>query len=126
MELLLSNIWKIDGKPLYSPSSWDLSITNLQASGERSTADGILHKETIRYGIVDNGSFSYDLMTNEQIRYTRNLVMPRKEFFQLTYLDFGEIKTIECYSNNFGAKLYNAVLLKSGLWQNVTFTCIER
>lgn len=126
MELQLSNIWKIDGKPLYSPTSWNLSITNLQSSAERSTADGKLHKETIRYGIVDNGSFTYSLMTSEQIQYTRSLVMPQKEYFQLTYLDFGVISTIECYANNFGAELYNAVLNKNGLWQNVTFTCIER
>lgn len=123
--LELSNIWKIDGTPIYDPSKYDLSITNLQIAAERPVASGILHKETIRYGIVSDGSFSYDIMTSEEVRYMREIVMQEKEFFNLTFLDFGMIRTIECYANDFKAGLYNAKL-QNGLWQNVTFTCIER
>lgn len=58
MRLPDSNIWKIDGVPIPSPSSFSLQSEHLQSSGERTT-DGILHKETVRYNVVAGASFSY-------------------------------------------------------------------
>lgn len=123
MELPFSKVLKIDGKPLYDPTHAPVPETNLQSSAERSTADGILHKETIRYGITGGVQISYDLMDEEKLIYTRNLVMQKKEYFQFTYSHYGVIKTIECYCNDFSAEPYS---LELKLWQNITFTCIER
>lgn len=120
-----SEIWKIDGVPIPQPSSFSLQTEHLQISGAR-TADGYLHKETVRYNVVANASFSYDAITQEQIKEILDLVTQEKEYFELTYFDFKKgVNTITCYSNSFGADLYNAVLY-NGLWTDVKFTCIER
>jgi hypothetical protein len=125
MRLPDSNIWKIDGVPIPSPSSFSLQSEHLQSSGER-TADGILHKETVRYNVVAGASFSYDVISQEQMQEILDLVSQEKEYFELTYFDFRKgIRTITCYSNSISAELYNAVLY-NGLWTDLKFTCIER
>lgn len=122
MELPLSNVWKIDGKAIFQPSTFSVSLEDLEVSAER-TADGMLHRERARQG-VRKVSLAYDAISQEQIA----ILIPKLEpvYFDLTYPDPQEgIKTIECYCSTKSAELYSLVFY-NGLWRGLQFNCIER
>lgn len=125
-ELPMSEIFKINGEPIPAPSGCSPKLTNLQIKADRSTADGLLHKETIRYNILSGAEVTYDAISDEQLRMICGMVRKEEEYFEFTYKDpLRGIRTATCYSNDFESGLYLAYRY-NGLWRNVKFNCIER
>lgn len=117
-----SEIYKINGKPIFSPTSASVSIEDLETSAER-TADGTLHRERARQG-VRKISFTYDRLTQEEMQLLIPMLSP--VFFELTYLDpENGTNTITCYCASKSSDLYSAVFY-DGYWMSVKFNCIEK
>ena len=117
-----SEIYKINGKPIFSPTSSSVSIEDLETSAER-TADGTLHRERARQG-VRKISFTYDRLTQEEMQLLIPMLSP--VFFELTYLDPEKgTNTITCYCSSKSSDLYSAVFY-GGYWMGVKFNCIEK
>ena len=117
-----SEIYKINGKPIFSPTSASVSIEDLETSAER-TADGTLHRERARQG-VRKISFTYDRLTQEEMQLLIPMLSP--VFFELTYLDPEKgTNTITCYCASKSSDLYSAVFY-DGYWMSVKFNCIEK
>ena len=125
-ELPMSEIFKIDGKPIPAPTGCAPGLTNLQIMADRSTADGLLHKETIRYNVLKGCQLSYSVMPDEQLKALCEMVRKESEYFEFTYPDpLRGVRTATCYANDFDTELYLAYRY-NGLWRNVKFNCIER
>ncbi len=118
----LSNIYKIDGTPMPSPTAASVGIEDLETSAYRD-AQGYLHRERAREG-VRKVSFSYDALTQDEYSDLIDLLSP--VYFDLTYYDpqLGAV-TKECYCSKKEGNLYSAVLY-NGLYRDVKFNCIER
>lgn len=116
-----SDILKIDGVPLLSPTSYSVSMEDLELNSAR-TADGILHRDYARKG-MRKVSLSYEVLTQQEMEELLPLV--QKDSFQLTYQDpqYG-VHTITCYCAAQGGQLSNAVLYQ-GLYHSVTLDCIQ-
>lgn len=118
----LSEVFKINGKAIYEPSSFSVGMEDLELSAER-TADGILHRERVRTG-VRKVSIGYNTLTQEEISDLLPMLTP--EFFSLTYPDPETgTATIECYCAKKDSELYSRIFY-NGLWRNIKFNCIER
>lgn len=120
--LQTSEIYKINGKAMPSPTAAAVNMEDLEVSAERD-ANGYLHRERARQG-VRKVSFTYNVMTQEELSALLKMLTP--VFFDLTYLDpIDGVKTIEAYCAKKDTELISAVLY-NGLYRNVKFNCVER
>lgn len=123
MQIPMSKIYKIDGKPIPRPSAANVSTEDVHSSDSGRDAAGKMQLEVVRFG-VRTVEIAYDMLPQEQMQAL--LKMFHKPYYLLTYKDpeYGP-KTIECYVPSRKSELYSAVFY-NGLWRNVTFSCIER
>lgn len=121
--LKLSDTWKIDGKPIYTPCiDVDIDWDSLSAEGSGRTNDGIMHIEWIRKEIW-KVSITYTIMTREEKAYMDRLIANRECKF--TFFHTTGMKTIDAYISNGKSKLHSGVLY-DGLYTNVTYHFIEK
>lgn len=113
--------FKIDGKSTYSPSSCQVTISDLQLEAYR-TNDGKLHKKLARKG-VRKVALKYSALTQKEL--SELLTQLNGEEFTLTYPDPKDgIKTITGYCSDITQDLYSGVLY-NGIWKDVSFNIIE-
>ncbi len=121
MALKLSTVYKIDGEPIYEPSSAPVSIEPIHGEASGRTEDGTMHTELI--GNKRKIELKYNVMTQAEISTLLQKVM--KQYYTFTYQDPAEgINTIECYGTSINQEFYG--FFYNGLWRNVSFSCIER
>lgn len=116
-----SELFKIDGKPMYEPSSCKVVIADLQLEAYR-TDDGKLHKKLARKGLR-KVSLTYSALTQEELSELLNQL--DGEEFQLTYPDPKDgVKTIKGYCSDISQDLYSGVLY-NGIWKDISFSVPE-
>jgi len=117
-----SEIYQVNGRPLFEPSAASVSMEDLEITAERD-ANGYLHRERARQG-VRKVSFTYEVMTQEELSQTLRMLEP--VYFTLTYFDPERgVSDVECYCSKKSGDLYSAIFY-NGLWRNVKFNCVER
>lgn len=121
--LRLSEQWKINGKPIYTPSintqyNWE-SVSGPNAG---RTDDAVMHPEFIREQLTKIG-LKYPVMNSEELSYLKSLIQGKE--YTLTYFspDTG-FTEMNCYTSGGSAVLFTATK-QNGLWRDVTFNCIE-
>ncbi len=123
--LTFSNVWKINGQPIYAPSlETQVDYESLADENSGRSDDGVMHIKWIRRKMC-KVYLKYPAMTAEELAYMLRLVQGNE--YTLTYVDpyDNAIKTIDCYTSNSSMKLYNAIKY-GGMFIDVTFNCIEK
>ena len=120
--MVMSTVFKIDGDPIYEPSSALVSIEPIHGEGSGRTEDGTMHTEIISLG-KRKIEIRYNVLTQDELSTLLGKIT--KQYYNFTYQDPKDgVKTIECYGTPVTQDLYG--LFYNGLWQNVSFSCIER
>lgn len=117
-----SEIYKIDGKPIFEPKSCKVLNDSLADENSGRTADGRMHIDYILKDIR-KVEFTFPALTGEEAGELLRRVQGKT--YELTYLDPKEgVYTIECYTSNTTSALKHGVLY-GGLWIDVGFSAIE-
>lgn len=82
------------------------------------TDDGIMNVEFIRSN-RRKLNFSYAVLSARELQYTLNLVQGKT--YKLQFSEYGRAATMDAYTSSVS---YDEI--KLGLYQNVTFSAIER
>lgn len=119
----LSDLYKINGQPIYAPDrGCKVQFESGAAEGSGRTDDFVMHITWVRR-IMRKVYMTYSAMTDEEIAFILDKVQGKE--YTLTYKDpILGIHTINCYTANSEMDLWSGVYL-GGLWRNVTFNCIE-
>ena len=124
MAKVLTDLFKINGKPIYAPDN-DLSFSfeDIDSSEAGRTEDGVMHRSPVRFN-VGKWSFKYSSITEEEMRYMESLFTDDAtfEFTHPDRLDSSKAVTSTCYRGKYSLSWYNAT---KGIWKNYTFNIIE-
>lgn len=118
----MSKIWKFDGAPIPSPSSFSVDMEDLHSSDSGRDQTGYMNIKVLAYG-KRSVTIQYAVLSQEQ--YSAILKHFHKPYYQLTYPDpeYGT-RTMTCYVPARKGDLYSAVFY-DGLWKSVSIDCIE-
>lgn len=118
----LSDIYKINGEPMISPMSADVTDDSLADDNSGRTDDGVLHVKFIIKSIR-KVSFIMPPMTNAEIKDLASKVRDRE--YDLTFRDpVDGIVTSRVYTSTANYNLYSTCMY-GGLWNQMTFNAIE-
>lgn len=122
----LSSTWKIDGTPIYTPSS-NLKIqhTNQVSNDSGRNESGIMKIGWTRTDIVKI-NLHYSAMTGEELTMMLNRMQGKE--FTFTYVDGGETKTIDAYCGETSYTLITDNYLGTGqqLYKDISMNVIEK
>lgn len=123
--LKLSNIFAVDGQPIYTPDApFPFAFGHLQGSAGRNLS-GRTKKTTVRYNVRSFQNVKYSMMTISEFKQMYDLFMQPKEFFNFTFYDPAIMgpNTVSVYCNNFTGSLMS--IEGEGLIVGVTFSLVE-
>lgn len=118
----MSKIWKIDGEPIPSPTSFSVDMEDLHSSDSGRDQTGWMNIKVLAYG-KRSVTIQYALLSQAQMS---NLLKHfHKPYYQLTYIDpeYGT-RTMTCYVPTRKSDLYSTVFY-NGLWKNTNIDCIQ-
>lgn len=118
------DFYQVDGTPLLVPDEEpEFSFADLDASDSGRDESGVMHRLMVREK-VGSWSFSYSSLTDEELRYLRNLFAGKAQF-AFTHPVFGDsnaTETCTAYMSQCSAAWKNQ---RTGRWRNFTFTVIQ-
>lgn len=120
----LTNLYLIDGKPIFAPDNeQSYSYEDIDSADAGRTEDGYMHRAVVRYK-VGKWEFSYAYITEEDKQYIESLFgdRPTFEFTRPDRYDSTKTVTTTCYRSKYSLSWYNAI---KGQWRNYTFNIIE-
>ena len=114
-------IVSVDGAAIPCPSSFVWTLEDISASDAGRTEDGVMHKK--RLGQVRKVTLEWWNIETSVASVILTAFNP--EYIDVEYLDpmEGGFRTSNFYVGNRSTPMYNASM---GLWQNVSFSIIER
>ena len=107
--------YKIDGMPILAPDA-EIAIewNDLDAYDAGRDESGVMHRHVLRYR-VPKWSFSYAILTREELAYMRGL-LKGKATFSFSYKDEeGNEKTRKAYCSNDSVTWFDSV---KGIYRN--------
>lgn len=118
------DFYRIDGVPMPAPDAEPVfTFTDLDASDAGRDESGVMHRVVVREK-VGSWSFSYAWLTDEELRYLRDLFAGKAQF-AFTHPVFGgsgETETCTAYMSQCSAVWKNR---RTGLWRNFSFNIIQ-
>lgn len=124
MARTLTNLFQINGKPIYAPDNdMSFSFEDIDSADAGRTEDGVMHRSPIRYK-VGTWNFKYASLTNAELQYLESL-FPDSATFQFTHpsrKNPTKMETSTCYRSKYSLSWYSS---KKGVWKNYTFNIIE-
>ena len=114
-------IISVDGKEVPSPSSFVWSLSDISADDAGRTEDMVMHKN--RKGQAVTLQMSWRYVTTAEASQILKAFNP--EYVFVTYIDplEGGTRRREFYVGDRNSPMYNGAL---GLWEEVSFTIIQR
>lgn len=119
-----TDLFKINGKPMFAPdSNVDFSYEDLDDSDSGRDESGYMHRIVVRYKVM-TGSFVFSYISDEDMQYMESLFPdePDFDFTRPSRLDPNTPVTTRCYRTKYGISWRNA---KTGDWRNYKFNIVE-
>lgn len=120
----LTDLFKINGKPMFAPDAdIDFSYEDLDSEDTGRDEIGYMHRIVVRYKVM-SGSFEFSHISESDMRYMESLFPdePDFEFTRPSRLNSDIPVTTRCYRSKYGISWRNA---KTGQWRNYKFNIIE-
>lgn len=120
----LTDLFKINGKPMFAPDAdIDFSYEDLDSEDTGRDESGYMHRIVIRYKVM-SGSFEFSHISEADMRYMESLFPdePDFEFTRPSRLNSDIPVTTRCYRSKYGISWRNA---KTGQWRNYKFNIVE-
>lgn len=121
------DVFKIDGQPLYEPSTTPtITFTDVESPDSGTDEMGVYHREVLRFGVL-SCSITWNVLSNAECAYLLGLIQ-NKTTFQFTFpissnsTDVTQTTTRTCYCSNYGAAIQK---LQRGIWRNMTLEIQE-
>ena len=122
--MTLTNLFKIDGQPLYAPDAGvEPSYADLDSSDSGRDEAGVMHREVVRDKVA-TWPFAYTVLTDAEYSYLI-VLLASKATFAFTHPKAGssrETVTTTCYCSNYSIAWRSA---RDGSWRNLKFNIIE-
>lgn len=122
--MTLTNLFQIDGQPLYAPDAGvEPSYADLDSSDSGRDECGVMHREVVREKVA-TWPFAYAALTDAEYSYLIGL-LAGKATFAFTHPKAGsstETVTTVCYCSNYSIAWRSA---RDGRWRNLKFNIIE-
>ena len=121
----LSSRWKVNGTPIYEPSSGlQILHTSISSADSGRTEDGYMHNTWVRRDMVKI-NFVWRALTGNEVQNLINLMQGKN--FTLTYYEFGQTHTAEVYVAEVNYKKQYAAGFASqgGLCTDITASAVE-
>lgn len=116
-----SGSWAVNGTPIYVPGmNIDYQHDNLTGSSTGRTQDGVMHIDWIR-GDLRKVGLKYPAMTGDELRFILGLMQGKE--FTFTFLDLGQVQTMQAYVGQSKYTLYSQVL---DIYTRVEINVIEK
>lgn len=120
--MILSDLFKINGKPVILPDAdVELSCADLDSGDSGRDESGVMHRQVVRFR-VKTWSFNYTFLTEEEYRYMESLFDGLGEFEFTFPLPGGTVGTCTAYCSSTGIVVHN---LRTGDYRNYKFKIIE-
>ena len=120
--MVLTELYKIDGKPVVAPDAdVKMSFEDLDSAQSGRDQAGYMHRIPVRYRIK-TWEFSYTALTGEEYAYMQSLFAGKPQFTFTYREDDGNIAHCIAYCSNSSICYHNARL---NLYKNYKFTVIE-
>lgn len=112
------------GNTEYSPKSIKTSYDSLQSSDTGRTDDGVLHITWVRTKIT---KLEIEMPPMTPAEATALLTAVQGQEYSITYWDISTNteRTLSVYTSNSAGDCYSGIV-KSGLWQGISFNAIEK
>lgn len=123
MQLTLTNLFTINGKPMFGPDAdIEVQYADVDASDSGRDESGFMHRIVARYKL-GTWSFHYSFISEEEKNYMESLFPdePDFEFGHPSRLDASVQEVTTCYRSNYGIAWRG----KNGGWKNYKFNIIE-
>ena len=122
--MTLTNLFQIDGQPLYAPDAGvEPSYADLDSSDSGRDECGVMHREVVREKVA-TWPFAYAALTDAEYSYLIGL-LAGKATFAFTHPKAGsstETVTTACYCSNYSIAWRSA---RDGRWRSLKFNIIE-
>ena len=118
------DFYQVDGVPMLVPDDEpEFSFADLDASDSGRDESGVMHRLMVREK-VGSWSFSYAWLTDEELRYLRDLFAGKAQFaFTHPVFDAtAATETCTAYMSQCSAVWKNR---RTGLWRNFNFNIIQ-
>ena len=119
-----SDLFKVDGQPLFAPDEdVSLSFEDLDASDSGRDEAGVMHRIVVRYK-VGTWSFEYSHISNSEYQYMEELFSGKADF-QFTHpsrVDCETSVTTKAYRSKYGIVWHSA---RTKDYRNYKFSIIE-
>lgn len=110
------------GANTYTAQTIQVEIQSLQSENSGRTEDGVMHIDWIYHKVR---KFTITLPPSTQSTVSRLLDAIQGECTLTIYDPIKGESSYNCYTSNSTLDLYSGVI-KNGLWQNVTFSAIQK
>ena len=110
------------GANTYTAQTIQVEIQSLQSENSGRTEDGVMHIDWIYHKVR---KFTITLPPSTQSTVSRLLDAIQGEYTLTIYDPIKGESSYNCYTSNSTLDLYSGVI-KNGLWQNVTFSAIQK
>lgn len=110
------------GANTYTAQTIQVEIQSLQSENSGRTEDGVMHIDWIYHKVR---KFTITLPPSTQSTVSRLLDAIQGEYTLTIYDPIQGESSYNCYTSNSTMDLYSGVI-KNGLWQNVTFSAIQK
>ena len=120
----LSSRWKVNGTPIYEPSSGiQILHTSISSADSGRTEDGYMHIEWVRRDIVKI-NFVWRALTGNEVRNLISLMQGK--IFTLTYYELGQTHTARVYVAEINYKDQGSTVFASqgGLCTDITANAV--
>ena len=121
----LSSRWKVNGTPIYEPSSGlQILHTSISSADSGRTEDGYMHNTWVRRDMVKI-SLSWRALTGNEVRNLINLMQGKN--FTLTYYELGQTHTAQVYVAEVNYKDQGSTVFASqgGLCTDISANAVE-
>ena len=121
----LSGHWKVNGTPIYEPSSGlQILHTSISSADSGRTEDGYMHNTWVRRDMI-KVNFVWRALTGNEVQNLINLMQGKN--FTLTYYEFGQTHTAEVYvaEVNYKEQYAAGFASQGGLCTDVTASAVE-
>lgn len=115
----LSPAWLVDGETIYEPGpNVSVQHENIAGSNSGRAEDGTMYIDWVRRDVRKVG-ITYNYLSQNELDFMINKLQGKE--FSFTFMDRGELVTIQAYCSNCSYTMYNY-----NIYTDVSFSIIEK